>query len=79
MFQKIVRINFCEKELIEKGLAENNLLLLDHEYAGFHIVEGSFAKTYELVLEKNILISMLTPGVGQSHFDNLILKFKEVI
>ena len=79
IFEKIGSINFCEKELNEDKLSENSCLLSDDRLAALHITEASYIKTYELVLEKDILLSMLTPGVGQSHFDNLILELKNAI
>ncbi len=79
MFQKIARVSFCEKEFIKKEVAENSFFLSDNEYTCLCIVEGSFIKTYNLVLEKRLLTSMLTPGAGQAYFDDMILEFKKGI
>jgi hypothetical protein len=79
VFEKIGSINFCEKEWIEDKLSENSCLLSDDRLAVLNILEDLYKKTYELTLEKDILLSMLTPGVGQSHFDNLILELKNAI
>lgn len=79
IFDKIGSINFCEKEWIEDKLSENSYLLSDDRLAALYINEASYIKTYELVLEKDILFSTITPGAGQSYFDNLILELKNVI
>ena len=79
IFDKIGSINFCEKEWIKEKLSENSCLLSDDRLAALKVTEASHIKTYELVLEKDILLSMLTPGEGQSHFDNFILELKNAI
>jgi hypothetical protein len=79
LMEKIVSINFCDKDYIKEELTGNGLLLFDENYAALHFVESSNKKTYNLVLEKDILLSMLTPGAGQSFFDNLILDIKNAI
>ncbi|HYE09414.1 MAG TPA: hypothetical protein VEF53_04485 [Patescibacteria group bacterium] len=79
IFGKIDSIRFYEKQWIEDNLSENSYILPDVRLAALHIAEGSCEETYELVLEKDILLSMLTPGAGQSHFDNLILEFRNAI
>jgi len=80
IFEKIGSITFGEKkELIEDKLSGNCCLLSDDRLAALYITEDSSIKTYELVLEKDILLSMLTSGAGQSHFDNLILELTNPI
>lgn len=79
IFEEISSINFCEKEWIEEKLLENGFLQFDDKLAALHFTEASNKKTYNLVLEKDIILSMLTPGAGQSYFDNLILEIKNTI
>jgi hypothetical protein len=78
-FQKISSISFNEKKWIEEKLLENGFLQLDDKLAAIQFAEVLNKKTYSLVLEKDILLSMLTPGAGQSYFDNLILEIKNSI
>lgn len=79
IFEKIGVINFCEKELLEDKLSENSCLLSNNRIAVFNITVTSHSKKYDLLLEKDILLSMLSPGPGQSYFDNLILELKNAI
>jgi hypothetical protein len=79
IFEKISSINFCEKEWIKDKLSENKCLLSDDRLVALHITEASHKKTYEIWLVNDILFAMLTPGEGQSHFDNLILELKNAI
>jgi hypothetical protein len=76
-FTKISSINFCEKEWIEEKLVENGLFQFNKKLATIRFAETLNKKTYSLVLEKDILLSMLIPGAGQSYFDNLILEVKD--
>ena len=81
IFEKIGSIRFFskKKEWTEEKSSENCCLLSDDRLAALYITEDSSIKTYELVLEKDILLSMLTSGAGQSHFDNLILELTNTI
>ena len=79
IFEKIGSINFGDKEWLEDKLSGNCCLLSYDRLAALFITEDLYIKTYELVIEKDILLSMLTPGAGQSHFDNLILELKDAI
>jgi hypothetical protein len=79
ILEKINNISFIEKEWIKGNLPENSYLLSDDKLAVLHIIKDSNIKTYELILEKDILLSMLTPGLGQSYFDNLMLEIKAAI
>ena len=78
-FKKIDSITFCEKEWIKDQFSGNSYLLSNERAAALQISEASHKKIYKLVLEKDILFSMLMPGEGQSHFDNLIIKLKNAI
>lgn len=79
ILEKINSINFYEKEWLEDKFSEGSCLLSDDRLVVLNITESLYKKTYELALEKDILLSMLTPGAGQSHFDNLILELKSTI
>ena len=79
VFEKISNISFCEKEWFEDSLSDTYCLLSDDRGAALRITKSSDMKSYELMLEKDILLSMLSPGAGQSHFDNLILELKNII
>lgn len=79
ILEKIESVNFCEKKLIKEKLSENSCLLSDDRLAILQTTEVSNKKSYELLLEKDILLSMLMPGAGQSYFDNLILEFRKYI
>lgn len=76
VFEEINSINFCEKEWFEDKLSENDFILSNDRLAIVKIIGVTQVKKYELVLEKDILLSMLTSGAGQSDFDNLIVKFE---
>lgn len=77
--RKISNITFCERECIAKKALERNCIQFEDKFTILCITGTSNTKTYELVMDKEILFSMLLPGVGQSHFDNLILTLKNVV
>lgn len=79
VFEKIISLRFCVKEWIEDNPSDNSYKLSDARLASLRITEDSSTETYELVFEKGILLSMLTPGAGQSYFDNLILELRNAI
>ncbi|WMT42285.1 hypothetical protein RE628_07750 [Paenibacillus sp. D2_2] len=79
LIDKIVRINLSDKERFREEITGGEFLLFDVNYAALYFVESSNIKKYSLVLDKNILLSMLKPGAGQSFFDNLILDIKNAI
>lgn len=79
IYEKVEGLNFCEKEWIQNQLPESISLLSDDRLAFLHISKVSYKITYELFLEKDILLSMLMPGAGQSYFDDMILKLIDVI
>jgi|GEM_PF-3099041 hypothetical protein len=79
IFEKIDSITFCEKEWIKDQLSENSCSLSNERAVALQISEASYKKKYKLLFEKDILFSMLTPGEGQSYFDNLIIKLKNTI
>jgi hypothetical protein len=79
IFKVISSLNFCEKEWFKEILSENTIVLSNDQLAVIHIIETSCIKMYELVLVKDILLSLLKPGAGQLHFDDLILELKNII
>lgn len=74
IYEKIANINFCESNLIECKVSGLNYFLSFDRTAVLEITNNS----YELIFEKNILFSMLTPGSGQSRYDNLVLELTNV-
>lgn len=79
IFEKISNISFYEREWIKEKLSENSYVVSGDRLAAVQIIEASCVRTYELVLEKDILLFMLSDGAGQSHFDNLVSEFKSII
>lgn len=78
VYEKIERISFNENDMI-KGSSENSYFLTDNKSAVLDVIQASSKEKYELTLEKDILLSILKPGVGQSNFDNIIIKMKNII
>lgn len=79
IFEKIRTISFCERERIKGKLLTRRWLLVCNRLAGLSVARDSFISTYEIVIEKDVLFSILIPGSGQSCFDELIIKLKAII
>src|SRR5690606_20338728 len=79
VLKKINNIDFCEKVWIEENLLECRLFQLGDKVAKVYSLEVLKTKTYSLIIDKEILLSMLIPGGGQSYFDNLILEIKDTL
>jgi hypothetical protein len=78
IFQKIECLSFCKKEDIPSR-ATNVYVLSNERCAIINTAKTTDAKVYRLILDKEVLFSMLKPGEGQAYFDNLILEMKEAI
>ena len=79
IFEKIRNISFCEREWIEDKLPISECLLSGDRLAALSITRDSYIEAYEIIVEKDMLFSMLATGAGQSHFDDLIIKLKKII
>jgi len=73
MLEKIDEINFCEREKIEDQMSEK-YYITNEKYSLLQNNKNSSKNNYRLLIDKDILLSILIPGNGQANFDNLIIK-----